>query len=94
MSDNNLTIPLSRDNSFSTVFGQIKDAKGYPVADAQVTVQDITVSSGSGGFYKIDIPFVKQLKAQRVKAFKQGFKQWDYESPVVRGEPVNIILLN
>ena len=93
LSDNTLTVPLSRDNSLAMISGQIKDAKGYPVADAQVTVQDITVSSGSGGFYRVQIPADKQRKTQRVKAFKQGFKVWDYETPVVQGEPINIILL-
>ena len=93
LSDNHISVPLSRDNSLAMVFGNIKDAKGYPVADAQVTVQDMTVSSGSGGFYRVQIPADKQRKTQRVKAFKQGFKVWDYETPVVAAEPVNIILL-
>ena len=88
-----MTIPLSRDNSLAMVFGHIKDEKGYPVADAQVTVQDITVSSGADGFYKLTIPFDKQRPKQRVKAFKQGFKVWDYETPVLKGEALNINLL-
>ena len=93
LSENHMTVHLGRDNSLAMVFGNIKDAKGYPVADAQVTVQDMTVSSGSGGFYRVQIPSDKQRKTQRVKAFKQGFKVWDYDTPVVAAEPVNIILL-
>ena len=92
LSEKSLTVPLSRDNSLATISGTIKDTKGYPVADAQVTVQDVTVSSGSGGFFMLTIPFDKQRKSQRVKVFKQGFKMWDFETPVLKSEAVNIIL--
>ena len=92
LSENIITIPLSRDNSLGTIFGHVKDEKGYGLADVQVTVQDISVQSSVSGYYTLLIPFEKQLKTQRVKAFKQGFKNWDFETPVLRGAPVNIIL--
>ena len=92
LSENTVTIPLSRDNSLGTIFGHIKDEKGNRVADAQVSVQDISVSSNGSGYYTLPIPFDKQLKSQRVKAFKQGFKDWDFETPVIQSVPVDIIL--
>ena len=92
LSENIITIPLSRDNSLGTIFGHVKDEKGYGLADVQVTVQDISVVSNASGYYTLLIPFEKQLKAQRVKAFKKGYKDWDFETPVLRGAPVNIIL--
>jgi hypothetical protein len=92
LSENTVTIPLSRDNSLATIFGHVKDEKGYGLADVQLTVQDITVLSGASGFYTLPIPFEKQLKTQRLRAFKQGFKNWDFETPVINGTPADIIL--
>ena len=92
LSEKSMTIPLSRDNSLAMISGTIKDEKGYPVEGAQVTVQDITVLSGASGIFMLTIPFDKQRKSQRVKVFKQGFKMWDYETPVLKSEAVNIIL--
>jgi hypothetical protein len=92
LSENTVTIPLSRDNSLRTLFGHIKDEKGNSLADVQLTVQDISVLSNASGSYTLAMPFEKQLKIQRLKAFKQGFKDWDYETPVISGTPVNIIL--
>jgi Effector-associated domain 11 len=82
LSENTVTIPLSRDNSLATIFGHIKDEKGFGVADVQLSVQDIT----------LQIPPNKQLKTQRLRAFKHGFKDWDFETPVISGTPVDIIL--
>jgi hypothetical protein len=92
LSENTVTIPLSRDNSLGVIFGHVKDEKGYSLTDVQVTVKDITVMSNTSGFYSLLIPFEKQLKTQRLKAFKQGFRDWDFETPVISGTPVNIIL--
>jgi Effector-associated domain 11 len=92
LSGNTLTIPLSRDNSLATIFGHVKDEKGYGLADVELTVQDITVLSSASGFYSLPIPPVKQWEKQRLRAFKQGFKNWDFETPVLSGTPVDIIL--
>jgi Effector-associated domain 11 len=92
LSENTMTIPLSRDNSLATIFGHVKDENGYGLADVQLTVQDITVLSSASGFYTLPIPFTKQLKMQRLRAFKQGFKNWDFEMPVLSGTPADIIL--
>jgi Effector-associated domain 11 len=92
LSENTVTIPLSRDNSLGTIFGCIKDEKGKGLENVQLTVQDISVLSKASGDYTLAMPFEKQLKKQRLRAFKQGFKDWDYETPVISGTPVNIIL--
>jgi hypothetical protein len=92
LSENAVTIPLRRDNSLATIFGQIKDEKGYALADVQVKVQDIIVVSNASGTYSLPIPFEKQLKTQRITAFKKGYKPWDYETPVISGTPVNMIM--
>lgn len=92
LSENTVTIPLSRDSSLATIFGHIKDERGFGVADVQVSVQDITVLSNASGFYTLPIPPNKQLKTQRLRAFKHGFKVWDYETPVISGTPADIIL--
>jgi Effector-associated domain 11 len=92
LSENTMTIPLSRDNSLATIFGHVKDEKGYGLAEVQLTVQDITVLSSASGFYSLPIPPVKQWEKQRLRAFKQGFQNWDFETPVLSGTPVDIIL--
>jgi Effector-associated domain 11 len=91
-SENKVTIPLCRDHSLATLFGQIKSEKGEGLAEVQVSVQDITVLSNASGFYSLTIPFEKQRVAQRLRAFKSGFKLWDFETPVLSSTPVDIIL--
>jgi Effector-associated domain 11 len=92
LNENTMTIPLSRDNSLGAIIGYIKDEKGAPLANALVSVGDLSASSNAMGYFTLSIPFDKQLKMQRVKVFKQGFKSWDFETPVIQGNPLEIIL--
>jgi Effector-associated domain 11 len=92
LSENIVTIPLSRDNSLGMIFGSIQDENGNPVAGAQVSVIELTTLSDASGQYKLLIPFDKQRKTQRVKVFKQGFKIWDIESPVIPNEALMVVL--
>ncbi|MBL7785378.1 MAG: carboxypeptidase regulatory-like domain-containing protein [Chitinophagales bacterium] len=90
-SENLVKIPLSRDDRYATVSGNIMDEAGHPVAAAQVQIQDISVLSNAAGNFTLPIPFDKQRKTQRVKVIKQGFKIWDFETNVIKGETLNII---
>ena len=92
LSENNVNIPLSRDNSLGTIFGDVKDENGRELADVEIRVQDISVRSSVTGYFQLPIPFEKQLKNQRINISKQGFKNWNEETPVLQGTPVNIIL--
>ena len=92
LSEKTLTIPLSKDGSLSKVVGTIKDESRNPVAGVQVSVLDATVSSDELGHFALPIPPDKQRPTQRVQAFKKGFKSWDFETPIIPNEPVEIIL--
>jgi len=87
-----LLLPVRRDNSLARIFGIVKDDAGNPVADVQISVQDLTVRSDSTGRFTLPIPFDRQRKEQRIRAFKPGYKTWDYTSPVIANEEIAIIL--
>lgn len=93
LSENSVTLPMKRDSSLGIVFGSVKDESGNPIDSANVCVQDISVLSNASGFYKLVIPFHKQLNTQRVKVFKDGFKIWDFETPVIPNVPVEVVLI-
>lgn len=87
----NLLLPIRRDNSLARIFGTVRDDQGSPLADVQISVQDITISSDVSGHFLLDIPFEKQRTEQRVLAIKPGYKPWDFTFPVMQ-EEVRIIL--
>ena len=70
----------------------MKDENGYALKDVKITVQDISVQTDESGIFKLNIPFEKQLKSQRLKASKEGYKVWERETPVVKGVSEEIIL--
>lgn len=92
LSANMVVIPLSRNNSLGRIYGSIKDENGNPLADVKVSVLDMTVTTTLFGNFTLSIPFEKQRKTQRIKAFKQNFKIWDFETPVIENEEIPIIL--
>jgi len=90
--ENNLAeIGIRRDESLARIFGTVKNSEGMPLGDVKISVQAISVLSNAEGKFELKIPFDKQLKKQRISAFKQGFQVWDYETPV-NGEEVKMVL--
>ena len=84
--------PLRRDNSLGALYGTVQYPNGDPAPNAQVTVQDISITTNAAGSFTMPIPFNKQLKTQRVTAFKQGFQVWEFDSPVIQGVSLSIVL--
>ena len=92
LSDNHLFLPIRRDSSLARIFGIVKDEDGNPVADVQISVQDLTARSDAAGRFTLLIPFDRQRKEQRIRAFKPGYQPWDNTSPVIANEEIAIIL--
>jgi len=92
LSGNYLLLPIRRDDSLARIYGIVKDDAGNPVADVLISVQDLTVRSDATGRFTLPIPFDRQRKEQRIRAFKPGYKTWDYTSPVISNEEIAIIL--
>jgi len=92
LTENRVTIPMKRDNSLETISGDVKDENGYALKDVKIFVQDISVETDGSGLFTLHIPFEKQNKTQRIKAFKAGFKVWENETPFIKNQLVKIIL--
>lgn len=92
LSDNHLLLPVRRDSSLARIFGLVKDDAGNPVADVQISVQDLMARSDVAGRFTLLIPFNRQRKEQRIRAFKPGYNLWDISSPVIANEEMAIIL--
>ncbi len=92
LSEPQLTMPIRRDNSLAHIFGTVRDESGNPVAGAQIIVQNITVFSGLAGDFSITLPFEKQRKEQRIRAFKIGFGESNETQTIVPNEDNDIRL--
>lgn len=92
LKDDHISLPIRRDSSLARIFGIVKDEAGNPVADAQISVQNLTARSDAAGRFNLHIPFDWQRREQRIRAFKPGYKAWDYSSPVIANEEMAIIL--
>ena len=89
-----LSLKMKRNNDLGVVFGRVIDYKtGQPVEDATVVLRDITSTTDGFGQFRIDIPFAKQDKSQRVRVMKQGYQLWEGVYRPSQTEPWNIFLV-
>ena len=73
-----LNLSVKRNDDLGVVFGRVADFEtGQPVADATVTLQDLTATTDAFGQFRIEIPFAKQDKTQRVTVAKDGYRLWE-----------------
>ena len=73
-----LSLNLKRNNDLGVVFGRVVDFETeQPIENATVTLQDMTVQTDAFGQFRIEIPFAKQDKTQRVQVTKEGFQLWE-----------------
>ena len=69
---------IRRNNDLGMVFGRVTDFKtGNPVENATVRLQDLETRTDASGRFRINIPFEKQDKAQRVQVFCDGYAVWE-----------------
>jgi len=69
---------IKRNNELGVVFGRVTDFEtGQPVEDAMVQLLDYQTRTDALGRFRIEIPFEKQDKNQRVMVSKQGYQTWD-----------------
>lgn len=89
-----LNLSVKRNNDLGVVFGRVVDFETeQPVANAMVTLQDLAVETDAFGQFKIDIPFAKQDKAQRVTVAKDGYQVWEGLYRPSATEPWYVVLL-
>lgn len=73
-----LNLSLKRNNDLGVVLGRVVDFETeHPVEGATVTLQDMTVLTDVLGQFRIEIPFAKQDKTQRVRVTKEGYQLWE-----------------
>ena len=68
---------IRRNNDLGTVFGQVIDFNtSLPIENATIKLQDMTATTDAFGQFRIEIPFARQDKVQRVQAMKDGYPVW------------------
>ena len=73
-----LNLSLKRNNDLGVVFGRVFDFEtGQPIKAATVQLQDMTVETDALGMFRIEIPYAKQDKTQRVVVAKDGYQLWE-----------------
>ena len=73
-----LNLNLRRNNDLGVVFGRVVDFETeQPIEGATISLQDMTVQTDAFGQFKIEIPFAKQDKTQRVQVAKDGYQVWE-----------------
>lgn len=73
-----LSLSLKRNNDLGVVFGRVVDFETeQPIEGATISLQDMTVQTDAFGQFKIEIPFAKQDKTQRVRVTKEGYHLWE-----------------
>ncbi len=73
-----LSLSLKRNNDLGVVFGRVVDFETeQPIEGATISLQDMTVQTDAFGQFKIEIPFAKQDKTQRVRVTKEGYQVWE-----------------
>ncbi|MGP1447172.1 MAG: C39 family peptidase [Candidatus Limimorpha sp.] len=73
-----LTLNLKRNNDLGVVFGRVIDFQTeQPVEGASVMLQDFSVQTDAFGQFRVEIPYEKQDKVQRVQVMKEGYQIWE-----------------
>jgi hypothetical protein len=71
-------LPIRRDHSLSLIFGAVKDEDNKPLKDVVISVLDIKTTTDETGAFRLNIPLEKQKEEQRLTAFKEGYRLWDF----------------
>lgn len=73
-----LNLTVKRNNDLGVVFGRVVDYKTeQPIENATVSLQDITSQTDAFGQFRLEIPFAKQAKTQRLQVTKEGYQVWE-----------------
>lgn len=89
-----LNLNLKRNNDLGVVMGRVTDFETeQPIEGATVTLQDMTVQTDAFGNFRIEIPFAKQDKTQRVQVAKDGYQVWEGLYRPSPTEPWYVVLM-
>ena len=88
-----LSLNLKRNNDLGVVMGRVTDFETeQPIEGATVTLQDMTVQTDAFGNFRIEIPFAKQDKTQRVRVTKEDYQVWEGMYRPSATEPWYVVL--
>ena len=88
-----LNLNIRRNNDLGLVSGRVTDYKtGLPVENATARLLDYDVQTDAFGQFRIEIPFAKQDKVQRLLVVKEGYEIWEGLYRPSATEPWNVFL--
>lgn len=76
--DENLVIPIKRDNSLGVIIGNVTDDKNNPIGDAVISILNLSTSTDAAGNFELTIPFEIQAEALKLTIQKNGFRTDSY----------------
>ncbi|MBQ6729592.1 MAG: hypothetical protein IJQ83_05625 [Bacteroidales bacterium] len=89
-----LNLSIKRNNDLGVVFGRVVDFETeQPIEGATISLQDMTIQTDAFGQFRIEIPFAKQDKTQRVRVTKEGYQVWEGMYRPSATEPWHVVLM-
>jgi hypothetical protein len=73
-----IELPIRRDNSLAVIFGSVKDERNLPIKGVTINLDEIKSITDERGNFRLNIPYQRQAEEQRITAYKQGYKPWDF----------------
>ena len=90
-----LNLSLKRNNDLGVVFGRVVDFETeQAVEGATVRLQDMSTQTDAFGQFRIEIPYAKQDKTQKVTVTKEGYQVWEGMYRPSPSEPWYIVLMS
>lgn len=84
LTKNHIDLPVKRNENFAKIVGIVKEqGSGSRLGDVKVSAGDAVATTDGEGKFTLSIPFSMQRKQQRVRAYKEGYKEWDRIEPVI-----------
>lgn len=89
-----LSLSMKRNSDLGVVCGRVVDFETEQAIDgATVVLQDMTTQTDAFGRFKIEIPFAKQDKTQRVTITKEGYQIWEGLYRPSATDPWHVVLM-
>ena len=76
LSGEGIYIEVKRDQSLARISGVVRDERGGPLANAKVSIGELSATSLEDGRFELDIPPEHQRKEQELTIYLEGYRLW------------------
>jgi hypothetical protein len=88
-----IVLPVKLGDAYAKIIGIVKEQGSEArLENVTVSVPGAETVTDRQGKFELSIPLAFQRKQQRVRAYKQGYKEWNRHEPVIENEEMIIYL--